>query len=107
MSWKAYKAQRPTVPMEFRVKATLDDYYNYEFMGAQRYYWSIELGDLNVGLNGYVRKDSETGKKMYELLKDGEGHNLIVKMKFLPNGSPHGNVVLIEELIFDNWLKEK
>ncbi len=103
MSWNAYKAQRPTVPIEFRVQATLGNYYNYEFINAQHYWWSIDLENF---LYRYVKKDSESGRRMYELLKDGEGHNLIVKIRFLPNGDPSGNVVLIEDLISDSWLKE-
>ena len=104
MSWNVYRAQRPTVPIEFRVQATLDHYYNYEFINAQHYWWNIYLEN---SLYGYVKKDSESGRRMYELLKDGKSHNLIVKIRFLPNGDPTGNVVLIEDLISDSWLKNK
>ena len=54
---------RPTVPIEFRVQATLGNYYNYEFSNAQHYWWNIDLENF---LYGSVKKDS--GRRMYELL---------------------------------------
>ena len=65
----------------------------------------IQIRATSEGFQTASKKDSESGRRMYELLKDGESHNLIVKIRFLPNGAPSGNVVLIEDLISDNWLE--
>lgn len=104
MTWKAYLAQKPTKPMLFRVTASLDDYYNYEFMNAQDTYLSINLtnNELPV-IVGYVRKGTKTGKRMYEILKDGESHPLIVKIRFLAHGDAGRNTVLIDELVSEDW----
>lgn len=108
MTWKAYLAQRPTRPMLFRVAAKLSHYYNYEFMNAQDTYLSIELAGNTLPLiYGYVRRGSKSGKRMYEILKDGEYHHLIVKIRFLAGDHPGSNTVLIDELVSEDWTIEE
>lgn len=105
MSWQAYMAQRPLNPIIFRVAARLGTYYNYEFRNAQPDYFSINLNskDLLPMLHGYVERGSKSGKRMYEILKDGEIHHLTVKIRFLtPYGK--GNLVLIDALISESWV---
>ena len=104
MTWKAYMVQRPTKPMLFRVAASLDTYYNYEFRDAHNNYLSIQfnIGTLST-LYGYVRRESKSGKRMYEILKDGEYHYLIVKIRFLAGDDPRSNTVLIDELVSEDW----
>ncbi len=104
MSWKAYRAQRPTMPMLFRVVTNLTSYYNYEFGDAHRSYLSISFEDGTlVPIHGYVKRGSKSGKRIYEILKDGENHALIVKIRFLAGGDPSSNTVLIDELISEDW----
>ncbi len=105
MSWKAYMAQRPLNSMTFRVAAGLATYYNYEFSNAQPDYFSINLNsiDLIPSLYGYVERGSKSGKRMYEILKDGETHHLTVKIRFLPYRST-SNTVLIDTLISESWI---
>lgn len=104
MTLKAYMVQRLTKPMLFRVAASLDTYYNFEFKDAHNNYLSIQL---NIGtssaLYGYVRRESKSGKRMYEILKDGEYHYLIVKIRFLAGDDPRSNTVLIDELVSEDW----
>ena len=102
MTWKAYMAQRPLSPMIFRVAASLATYYNYEFRNAQPGYFSIKL-DPSVFLYGYVKRGSKSGKRMYEILKDGEMHHLIVKIRYLSDRSDNGTV-LIDTLISESWI---
>ena len=40
---------------------------------------------------------------MYEILKDGEYHHLIVKIRFLAGDNPSSNTVLIDELVSEDW----
>ena len=104
MTRKAYMVQRPTKPMLFRVAASLDTYYNYEFMDAHRSYLSISFEDGTLlPLHGYVKRESKSGKRMYEILKDGENHHLIVKIRFLAGDDPRSNTVLIDELVSEDW----
>ena len=100
MSWNAFKVSRPTKPVTMRVEAVLSDYYNYAFANAERTHYSISFG-LEL-VSGYVRKDSRLGKRLFDTLKDGEEHNLILSIRFLPNS--YGNTVLIDELVSEDWL---
>ena len=105
MSWNAYAAQRPLDAMVFRVAARLATYYNYEFSNAQFSHLSIHLNSVHLipMIHGYVERGSKSGKRMYEILKDGEIHHLTVKIRFLPYRSK-GNTVLIESLISESWV---
>ena len=100
LSWSALKATRPTKPVTMRAEATLQSYYNYAFMNAERTHYSIRFG--LKGVSGYVRKDSRLGKRLFDILKDGEEHNLVLSIRFLPNS--YGNVVLIDDLVSEDWL---
>lgn len=106
MSLKAYQVQRLINSMIFRVTAKLDDYYNYEFRNAYSGYLSVSLSDDGPGfpLYGYAKRDSKHGKRIYEILKDGEEHNLIVQVRFLRGGDYDSNTVLLEDLISEDWL---
>ena len=105
MTLEAYMAQRPLTPMTFRVAAKLATYYNYEFSNAQPGYFSIHLNsiDLIPALYGYVERRSKSGKRMYEILKDGETHHLTVNTRFLTYRSS-SNTVLIDTLISESWI---
>ena len=83
-----------------RVEAVLDNYYNYAFDNAERTHYSIRFG--LKGVSGYVRKDSRLGKRLFDILKDGEEHNLVLEIRFLPNS--YGDVVLIDDLVSEDWL---
>lgn len=101
MSFPAYKAQRPEKPMEFRVLAKLDDHYNYEFLGGGNLFYSIELRPQNhmfQYLDGYVEKRSPTGQKLYEILKDGRSHALILILRY-PQYSDSTDIVHIDGFV--------
>lgn len=124
MTAAAFKAQRPKEPMKFRVIGTLSD--NYSPFGGNyvaETYWSVALkdGDENFIAYGYIPKDSEDGKKLYELLKDGETHRLILTVRYpsdleleeLKNYGSGGGIrvfsgsrdaALIEKLVCNGWL---
>ena len=101
MPRNVYTAQRSMEPMQFRVTATLSDYYGHEFKNKRMWYWSINLSNW---LYGYVRKDSKIGRRMYELLQDGQNHNLMVKIRFISE-TGYGNAVVIEDIISEDWLE--
>ena len=101
LSWNTFKASRPTKPVTMRVEAVLDDYYNYAFANAERTHYSIRFRLERV--SGYVRKDSRLGRRIFDILKDGEEHNLILKIRFLPNSSGPTDI-LIDDLVSEDWL---
>ena len=100
MTFKAMNAQKPTFAQKFRVFAELGNYYNYEFRDSQYYFYSINLVESggHDRLHGYIKKDSKDGARIYELLKDGESHPVIVKIRF-PEFSRGSEQVIIDEFV--------
>ena len=103
MSWSGFLALRPTTPMIFRVNAQISDYYNYEFSGAHNTHYSIRLPEV-YSVYGYARKNSPLGRQLFDILKDGERHNLTLQVRFFRNPAPHTNTVIIDKLISEDWL---
>lgn len=105
ISWKAYKTQRLREPMLFRVTASLSNYYNYEFGNAEYNYLSVKLNDeIIASVYGYVKRESQLGKRLYALLKDGEEHHLILQIRYLPVSYYGSNTVLIDSLVSEDWI---
>ena len=103
MPWNTFMASRPTKPVAMRVEATLSDYYNYDFRAAQRTHYSIRF--LGRHIFGYVRKDSRAGKRLFNILKDGDKHSLVLSLRYLPNPRyPSGEVTLIDKIVSEDWL---
>jgi hypothetical protein len=100
----AYKVQQPTSVMKFRLYAKLNDYYNYQFRELKEQYYSVRLTEYktNESIHGYIKRDSNDGKKMYEILKDGQKYPVMVNLRYLPN-SPNGDVVLIDNFVQASW----
>jgi len=110
IEWKAYLAQRPTKMIKFRLIGELSDYFNYEFradLEGRKKYYSIKLSDADgtdVGIHAYIFRGTEEGKKIFELLKDGEPHYMILGLRFLPNSD--GDVVLVSRFYQNSWIEE-
>ena len=87
MPVEVFRAVTPTKPVLFSVTAQLSDYYNYDFLEARKDYWSIHLETAGKSLGyGFIRKASDKGKSLFDLLKDGNPHSLIVAVKYGPDG---------------------
>ena len=103
MPWNTFKASRPTKPVDMRVEASLSDYYNWGFRAAQRTHYSIRFKDRHIW--GYVRKDSSLGKRLFNILKNGEKHSLVLSIRYLPNPRyPNSEVTLIDKIVSEDWL---
>lgn len=108
MSWAEFKASKPKNPLKFRACLKLDSYYNYEFKNKENDYWSINLSEINfnsfdgsnlLNIYGYVKKDSEAGKKLFEYLKDGKTKIAIIELKYPHTNENNSNCVEISNLI--------
>lgn len=110
MTVAAFKAQRPKEPMKFRVIGNLSNSYPYipwEIRReAEKNLWSVGLrdGDGNSIAYGYIEKESDDGKRLYELLKDGEKHKFTAIIKFFEGSRPGDDAVIIEKFVCDGWL---
>ncbi len=106
MTFRALKAQRPTHSQKFRVMAELTDYYNFEFRDGGNYLYSILLSELDgtvlkktgESLYGYIRKNSKDGARLYELLKDGEKHAVMLNIRY-SSFSENSDQVIIDKFI--------
>ena len=105
MSPEEFRATRPTRLVRFRVLAKLDDYYNFEFSGAQNTAYSIAMtvaGGADIG-HGYVKKNDTMGQELFGKLKDGRKHKVVVDVQCLPNARD-GSVFLITKVVsLDGW----
>jgi len=103
----AYKAQTPSGPVKFRLMAKLADYYNYQFMGAEKVAYSVRLTEKRGWrpIYGYIPKHTAGGKKLFEVLKDGKEHEVIVLTKYSAE-TRDNSVVDIVEFIKEGWIEE-
>lgn len=115
MSWAEFKATKPTSPIRCRVAATLGDYYNYEFRGMEDLFWSVTLMGINydnsdglewISLTGFIKKDSADGEALFELLKDGEQHGVILDLMYPENADSSSDCVLIDSFVNDTILSK-
>lgn len=101
MSWATYRATRPKTETRMALTAKLSDYYNFDYTDLVDTYWSVGFSDMShkesAETYGYIKKDSPDGKKIFELLKDGMSHNMILESKYKANDG--SNTVEITKFI--------
>jgi hypothetical protein len=92
MTLAAYLAQRPAAPKKIAAACKLDSYYNFAYGNAARTHYSIRLTEFRPSVafgHAWVAKDSEAGRKVFEVLRDGQEHRLIVEVALRgPDGTP-------------------
>ena len=101
---KTFQAQHtPRQPVIFRVQATIDDYYNFDFSNAKDTHYSVKMeiyGEQRdtVWLHGYIPKTSPDGQKLFSALKDGRTHPALIEVAY-PLRSRSTGVVDITRLL--------
>ncbi len=106
MSLAEYKATQPTKPLTFRILGMLDDYYNYDFANAKKTHYSVRLNkpdDAN-SIHGYMLKTAKGAEQLFNVLKDGKGHYIIVEFRY-PNGSRDSSVTEITRFVGNGWVE--
>jgi hypothetical protein len=91
MTLAAYLAQRPKEPTAITADCQLQNYYNFAYMHSADTHYSVTLMTLSPLklAHAWVRKDSDTGKQVYEVLKDGASHRLTLEVVLQgPDGAP-------------------
>jgi hypothetical protein len=92
--------------LTLRVWAALSGYYNYQYGEAQGTHYSLglveEVGDRAKDFNGYVPKDSDLGRRLFEIVRDGRPHKLIVTIE---RTGRELSVVGIKQLVSESWVK--
>jgi len=107
ISMKTFRANLSTQPTEFRVSATIGTYYNYNYRHAKNTHWNVSISDNDGNsISGcYISKSSAEGKRLYEILKDGKRHALILEIKIDATESDAGNIAIITKVIKEGWSK--
>ena len=62
--------------------------------------YSVDLPDLD--LHGYVKRDSDLGKRIFDLLKDGKSHPVVIEVAYGRNSSNPG-IADITDLVARGW----
>ena len=102
VSLTTFKAMLSATPEKFRVYATLGSYYNFDYSEAQRTHWNVSIED-NSSENidaCYVSKTSAAGTTIYNILKDGKKHQMILEIKI---DDPKGRTAIINRFISEGW----
>jgi len=91
MTLAAFLAQRPNGPTKLTVECRLDNYYNFAYINAAATHHSLLLewdSPFAMG-HAWVTKDSEAGKEIFEVLKDGRKHRMTLEVVLQgPDGTP-------------------
>ncbi len=105
--WPTFSANLTKEPTEMRVVASLSDYFNFEFRRMSATHWSIELKDSisYKTIYGYVKKDSDSGRAIYNIVKDGQEHCITLAISFSRFSSPGSDVVKIDDFVSAHWVK--
>lgn len=87
----------------FRLLAEISDYYNYEYSHAKAKVYSLALkDDDNESIAGYVDKDSDLGKNLFDSLKDGKSHAVVLELTYR-KGSQSASIVTITNMFGHKW----
>jgi len=102
MSIVTFRSVRPRTPHLFRAHAKLGSYYNYAYQDAERTHYSVELWIDSVRIHGYVYKTDADGVRLFDALKDGRSHPILVQLQY-PPGAADADVVAIDMFWAPNW----
>lgn len=76
-SFEAFRAEKSTVTRQFRVTARLGSEFASDYgITAAKYY------NVRIGESAFVLKASEAGKQLYEVVKDGFAHDVILQVRY-------------------------
>ncbi len=92
--------------LTLRVQAELDDYYNCQYSEAKKTHYSISFeansGNRSASIHGYVTKGSDLGKKLFDIVKDGQKNKLTVTDE---RTGKEASFVGIKQLVSETWVK--
>lgn len=106
VSLAAYMSNRSSSPVELKVTAQLGEAYSYNYRDKEAQYLCVEMRDLNNFVYGYVLRSSALGKKLIELLADGNKHRIIVQITSDRSDDESGYTNTINKLISESWLEK-
>lgn len=104
-SIKTLKATLSRIPTTFRVFAELDNFYTHNSKYKQNTHWNVKVYNRNYDvILCYILKSSSSGKKIFDILKDGKKHKLIIELKLDTREDKSGGTGIITKLISESWI---
>src|SRR5262249_29339582 len=96
MTIKQYVLQKPAGPTALRINCEMTTYYNfaYDISAATHYSFRITDDSELVGVHAFAPKDSAHGRRLYDLLKDGQTIRVTVRVQRL---GPSGDALPVED----------
>jgi hypothetical protein len=91
MSLKAYRAQRPAKPTRITGDCELSNMYHRAYRETADTHYSVMITQRDEIAYGaaWVPKESEAGRKIFGILKDGKSHHLTLEVVLQgPDGTP-------------------
>lgn len=85
LSWEALKASRPTEPLEYLLYCKLADSYFAHKGDIKSTHYCLQIGTEGDHLDNvyaFVPKESPAGRKVYETLKNGKVHGMVLAIQF-------------------------
>lgn len=76
-SFEAFRAEKSTVTRQFRVTARLGSEFASDYGLTSAKYYNVRIGE-----SAFVLKTSEAGKQLYEVVKDGFAHDVILQVRY-------------------------
>lgn len=106
MSPEDFLKGKPNAPVDFRVYATSEEFYAYQF-GDEREYrcFRLTFRDSDAFLYGYVKRGTSVAQKFRDLFGDGRSKvlkPLILSLRF-PEGGKGERSVIIEDVVSSLW----
>lgn len=99
ISIRAFELGGTAQPSEFRVTVKLSNVYPLDG------YYNLSIRDNNRGIYGFISKSSVEGKKLFEILKDGNEYPLILQIKSDNSLVEDTTVGIITKVIAKGWAK--
>ena len=98
MTLAAFMVQRPPSGATVRVLCRMGTYFNFAYHDSAGTHHSIKLGEPERGkrvfANAWAPKGTATGQRLYDILKDGETHTLVLKLAY---AGPRGEAIAPDE----------
>ena len=97
---KVFSGNKSKTPTVFRAQCSLGDYYNFDFRNSVDTHLNLlcQIEDQRYN-TVYVPKQSLAGRKIYQILNDGNKHDLIIEIKY----SEDNFSLIVTNFIQEGW----
>lgn len=102
-----WKVNPPTTPVPMRVWARLDSNYYGQYSNSQASHYSfLIVMDNEICFSGYLPRNSTDGNRLFEFLKDGRSHTVILLLKPVAPSKTFYEFVDILSFVRAGWSDE-